>query len=367
MRRRVAGFTLVEVLVVAGVLSLLGGLLVQILLESSTLWRRETARQDAWDDARTVIEVLRRDLEEVVAPGEEAGPPRGRLVCDTDDRGRVRLLLVRGIGPEAPVPLYRAAGGRVGARGVIDGQADGAEAEGLDLAPTGGLMEVLWLFDAEEGAGTTLRRAYRSPPGGVAGVAAPDQVGRVAALAPLAQPISDAVLHLELNFWGPHTADWEAPFLLAEEVARGERGLGPAERWDSTRGLDPAFPYYRGAGSLADARDDILPRRVQIVLVVADRGLGDTTLAAPVGADATWLPLVRTVGFPPAGWTCARVGAEWVRYEAKDALGLRVAPDGRGVRATLAEAHPAGTPVVSGRTYSVVVSMPAVREMVVGR
>ena len=74
---------------------------------------------------------------------------------------------------------------------------------------------------------------------------------------------------------------------------------------------------------------------------------------------STFIHLTHTRGMPD-GPSMVRIGGEWIEYREKsgnDLVTLR-----RGQRNTKAQAHPAGTPVHFGETFTTEVKLPVYRE-----
>jgi prepilin-type N-terminal cleavage/methylation domain-containing protein len=167
-------------------------------------------------------------------------------------------------------------------------------------------------------------------------------------------PILKDLLHVEFWFWSQRTTSWD------------EGAVGPERIWDSARGgwlVDElsggTFAFDRGPWSLADGTDDIHPHAILVRCVVAQPPgePAEGLLADAIADDAAALTLLDGERFPgPIDGGFAKVEGEWIRYAERDGdvlRGLR-----RGQRGTKAIPHAAGTRVHFGRSVQFVVPVP---------
>ncbi|MCZ6792589.1 MAG: hypothetical protein O7J95_03120 [Planctomycetota bacterium] len=386
------GYTLVEVLVVTGILVILGSGLVALLNQALGLWRRAETRGKVYEQARAVLDTLARDLRSTVIRAHATdGDTSVRFLCDRDPRGRQRLRFVRVISGEASHPVLRLGGRYVSPRApaVYDGRRDALEAREGRLAAPGGRMEVLYALDPREGE-RWLWRGVRSPVGGDGSLfddrrldgesAGPGRRRQTRGgakesaddppLARVARPVSDGVLFLGFGFWGPTTNTWEPLAMPRREVGRGQKS-GPLFFWDSTRALldqkgeADEFVFRRRSGSLRDPSDDIYPEMVEVTLVLRedDSPLG-VRLGEPVAADTKKFRISRPLRLSEDPRDrFIRVGEEWIAVEKIEDRTVTVADGGRGVRDTQPRRHEAGAPVERGLTFRRVVRIPAHRRV----
>lgn len=395
--RDVSGFTLLELLVAMSVLVMLGTALLLILRGGLATWRRGEARQTTYAAGQALLGQLREDLEHAVAPHDTtlvqgAGEVDARLLADQDDAGRPRLFLVRAIKAESEHPITGLAGNTIGGDAVVDYRDDLEEGRAARLRATGGLMEVAWVL----GPGGLLYRGVKapvgppgslfdaqgayelSPPRPVLGGPGESVTEPSTAPAPppppasgaLLRPFAEGVLFLEWRFWTQHSTTWQLskkPIRFPRADAKEESG--PLTYWDSTRALlapvDPNDPRrwdtFKSQASLRDPRDDVFPAKVRLEVTLEEPPAAGSTTVLEQAIDAKEDRLVlREVGRLPPKGGFARIGSEWVEVTGEpEGASIRVE---RGRRGTAAVAHAAEDEVVVGRTFVIVVALPACRE-----
>ncbi len=182
----------------------------------------------------------------------------------------------------------------------------------------------------------------------------------------LTTPILSNLLHVEFQFWSQQTTAWsDGP---ASDLRSGSQA--PEKMWDSARGgwlVDAQsggeFAFDRGPASLRDPTDDIQPHAILVRCTAAQPAdvAAEGLLAEDVAAGDTGLRLVDGERFPGAtdgGWI--KLGGEWLRYGSRDGDILRGLS--RGQRGTKARDHATGTRVHVGRTVEFVVPIPHARD-----
>lgn len=408
-RRERAAFTLLELLVGMAILTTLGTALVLVLRGGLSTWRRSEARRESYDAAQAIFRQLREDLASICPPGgpplRDAVPTENRLLCDLrhpENAGAPlalgvgqRLVLVRSLKAESEHPITGHAGMFVGADRVVDLRDDLDEARAGRLRATGGQAEVAWVR-SEEGV---LYRGLRAPVGppnslfepGSYALAAPPRpleaggaspgaapaAGAGARVAPqtLLRPFATEVLHLEFRFWSQYSRNsWKARDRCLIAPSADERS-GPLLVWDSTRSLElddgrarerGEFTTYLSARSAADPRDDILPRRVRILLVLRQPPLAgrSTFLLAPIDARSSEVLVEHPerLEWSEEEGGYLYVGGEWIHFERVEGNVVRVSPGGRGARWTRAQEHDTGQIVEIGKSFVSIVAVPAARE-----
>jgi hypothetical protein len=130
----------------------------------------------------------------------------------------------------------------------------------------------------------------------------------------------------------------------------GNPSAQPARAWDSL--LRPPEPWGRP--------QSVLPGSVEVEIEVEVAGAEDALarLAEPLDANATRIVLSHAAPLPdpPAH---VLVDGEWIRYERAEGFVVYVAAGGRGARGTRPAAHEAGAPVRAGRSFRMLVDIPA--------
>ncbi|HEX5054061.1 MAG TPA: prepilin-type N-terminal cleavage/methylation domain-containing protein [Planctomycetota bacterium] len=182
-------------------------------------------------------------------------------------------------------------------------------------------------------------------------------------------PILQDLLHVEFWFWSQRTREWPSVNPTAAGDIRSG-GSGAERIWDSARGgwlVDALsggeFAFDRGPASLDDPTDDIQPHAILVRCIVAQPPdlAPEGLLDGSVRADEQTLRLLDGSHFPGApdgGWI--KVGGEWMHYDEQDGdvlRGLR-----RGQRGTKAIDHDSGVRVHVGRGVEFVVPIPHAKD-----
>ncbi len=167
----------------------------------------------------------------------------------------------------------------------------------------------------------------------------------------ISEVLASNLLHVEFEFWSRETTGW------GREAGRG----GPEWVWDSARAgrlLDEgsrlprreSFGLDLGAGSLRDLRDDTYPRWARITLV-ASRGPNEPPeafLSSELASDGRTLDLTRADKLPKLEDSrFLKIGTEWVEYG--DIRGRTLTGLKRAQRGTQVKTHGVGTAVRAGR------------------
>lgn len=372
--RRDAGFTLLELMLVTGLLSGFLLMLVQMLDTGVGVVNQGERSQEIADLRQRGARQIERALQRMIGPlhihYDDPRPADTRLLVTWEPLG-----LVDGVGAQS-LPVLRATVALRSAeeRALWERQrevVDAAEGDQLLQPPLRGLGEMI-LFPWPSAAGESffdLRQAFylteeeQAPMSG-------DLFGSddfdTAELLARSRLCAVGLLHLEYRLWGPETRDWE--------LSAGEGG--PERVWDSARAgtlmdenAEPEQVFHSdlGAFSLEDDRDDLFPRWLQVRVSFTDpqRNYADARLAEELLAGgipeavldtAERLPDPAVTGRPVA----VKVGREWLRYGA--VRGRTLFEVERGLRGTVAGPHPLGARVRLGRDFVVEHALPHGRE-----
>lgn len=389
---RNGGFTLLELVIVMGILSGFLVMLVQLVGLGLDLFAEGEIGQVLADRGNRAERVINDELS--LLRGSAAGRDRRRA----DDRLLVQLLPI-GLPPAAEpdatlVQVVRAAVSLPPARELplVEGElavrvqeenpdfSDGEIAQEVarlrkqePLRGIGNLLLLPWRQEGADDAFLELRAAWFLP-GQTVRVRDVDvdpflvELPGSPALPAVTilqntQPILQDLLHCEFRFWSQNTRTWQ----LRDGASWGQSGsAAPEVIWDSARGgllvdaaLGGEFAFDRGLASLTDPADDIHPHAIRVYCVVAMPSdlPAEGLLAGPIGPDDEGLRLVNPDRFPggeDGGYV--KVRGEWIRYnriEGDRLTGLR-----RGVRWTKATAHPAGVRVHVGREVDFAIPIP---------
>jgi prepilin-type N-terminal cleavage/methylation domain-containing protein len=380
--RRQAGFTLLEVLVVLGLLSGFLLFLVQMLATGASVFERGESGQELADRAQAASATVEDLLQSLHGPQRdvvEPGPPQARLLVQPVPLGLGTLV-------PAPTTFAVRAQVRIDApveqglwRRALRAQAEATARtrneedvlarldELVQEAPRHGVGTMLLLPFPADAQGEFLElRCGLFLPGEKIAVRKdlevlpfePAQVGGDELPADVVRRCTEVVaaglLYVELQMWSQYTKDWDATGPDRAELS-----------WDSARAgllLDlnderRRFTLDLGAQSLEQPGDDVFPRWIRATIVVGRPQLEGVLLSA-VAADDAVLRVSRAERYPDSGFV--KVGGEWIAYANKDKdqlVGLR-----RGQRGTSAAAHGPGAAVRSGKTVVLTVRVPHGRD-----
>ncbi len=373
---RAAGFTLIELVVVLGILVGFLAMLVQFVDSGVRLFDEGEAGQALADRAEVARIAVERELRAITADGRriEPGVPKDRFLLQLLPLGLPakaqpadpRAFVLRAGVSLAPIDEQRLLEDELLVRAAVElgAGADPAalRARALELRQASGLrgrgriLLAQWP-QSDDGALVELRigrflEDQTLPIGDRAvdpfTVPVPG-AGELPTLALYAHTdlLVGGLLYAEILMWSQTTKDWQ------------QNGAnGPETVWDSARAgwladpsTGPVFRLDRSIESMADPTDDVHPRALRVTLVVA----GDETrpldglLVDTIEADSRTAVLINGERFPGAvdgGW--AKIEGEWVRYAGRVGNELRGLL--RGQRGTRAQSHRDGAALRVGRT-----------------
>lgn len=375
MRRARGGLTLVELLVVIGLLSAFTYMAFRLLSGGISIWRLAEESRDQEERARVVLDLLRADL--AVADGS----PGSRFVVDHAEPSvggephlSTRLRFVRTI---SRAESQRLRAGLVAAGAPSASAPAGAgetfasaepretKADPFSTRPPVGLLEVAYACAPDpasrDGSAWVLRRAFApfEPEAGDSSIFARDYFERAkGGFADRAADVAGGVLHFGV-------------LLVSQRTARAAAAAGPGgleSSWDSTRhdfcttkGVGP-FRFSFASDAPLSPRERVYPRRVQVMLVLEredpDRRL--RRLDRAVDSNATEFRLDDPRSFPVPDNEFLKVGGEWVVAASADAGTLRLR--GRGALGTRALPHAAGLAIHRGRVFRFEIPLDCARD-----
>jgi len=405
-RRARRAFTLIEILIAMSLFTLIGFAVVAMMRTGADMWMRGTRGSEQEDRIEQSLPRLEEDLRMVLVPVQhdripfdpqnpdpervpDALPPANRFLSGymtyhmRDREVRCRYIaFVRDIAGLGELETYASrAGTNSQADAYIDGKDDEAEFKANRHLPTGGAVEVLWIWLPDRnrlGLGTVYR-AYRTPVGGPGSLLDPKNYDTFEKLREKVnlQPRFQDVLLFDVLFWTQYTTTWEwdsgEPRITCRptdpsQLTASARVCGPSRTWDSTRGLFPlqgsgGFRLAKGKASFNFSADDIWPRMMRVEFALLDES---TRLAGPLGsADRSFSVLATdfATGRGALDGQLMKIGREWVRLvgrsgRARDEFEL----EDRGLRGSAAVAHGEGTPVYYGRVFDLTISIPSFRD-----
>ncbi|HEV3029965.1 MAG TPA: prepilin-type N-terminal cleavage/methylation domain-containing protein [Planctomycetota bacterium] len=345
-----SGMTLIELLVAFVVLLMLIAALVTLTTRSLETWTSGEARKDVYDRAQVAIDLISADLRNLYAENEWYSDgmkplPAPALQCDLDKNNRPRIRFVRDGNPavmRAPAPNPPTI-----------------------LAPNyyGPMWEVAYVLDPDPSKNILYR-----------GIRGFDRQKSGSLLNPIEYssrsdpvftsnftPVEYGILYVGYKFWTQFTTTWDETVEIRETVkGRAKQSSGPEKHWDSTRRDDRNFHFYRKRNDLKDP-DFVYPEIIQVVVTVESGSpdLHGVKLGDPFDEKSTYIHLTHTRGLPDAPGM-VKIDGEWIEYGEKTSNDLSQLR--RGMRHTKSAAHPVGTPVHFGETFTTDVRIPVFRE-----
>ena len=389
------GFTLVELLVVMGILSGFLVMLVSLVDSGLTMFRDGETSQVLADRGARAQQVIRDELSRFrgSATGRDRASVEDRLVVQmlpiglpyTPARGATLAQVIRAA-VHLPADRELAIVGKRIAAEVFEEDPSLTPEEVLaevdqraaaePLRGVGNLLMLPWRQEGDDDALIELRAGWFLP--GQRLPSGPDRfIDPFEVVVPgteelpgvtvydLTESILRDLLHVEFGFWSQRTTSWgdaRGP-LHGFQSGAASNLQGPQAIWDSARGgwlVDAAtggeFAFDLGPLSERDPTDDIHPHGILVRVVVAQgrEAAPEGLLAGFVGAEDTTLTLYDGSAFPgdrDGGYV--KVAGEWIRYGQLD--GDRLIGCKRGQRATKILEHDAGSVVNVGRTVEFVV------------
>jgi prepilin-type N-terminal cleavage/methylation domain-containing protein len=398
------GFTLLEILIAMSLFTVIGLGVVLLMRTGIEMYVQGSQASQGEDRREQSLPRLEEDLRHVLVPAQidripfdaknpdpaeepDALPPENRFISGYQlfrfgekDVACRYLAFVRDITGLGEIETYASrAGTNALADAYIDGKDDEQEFRANRHLPTGGAVEVLWIWLPDEkrlGVGTAYR-AYRSPIGGADTLLDPQNYAELDKLYRVIrpQPVFQDVALFDLLFWTQWTTNWDwsagepsvrGPPREPDEWKGGRPACGPSLVWDSTRGIltgQGSWPFHLAKGTLRFAADDIWPRAVRIGFALSET---ETALSQSISAgDVAFTVLAGdfATGRGELDGQFMKIGTEWVQISQRD--GKRrdtFLVAARGARGTTAVAHAAGEPVYYGRVFDFTMQIPSFRD-----
>ncbi len=370
IRPREAGFTIIELVIVMGLLAAFMLMLVQLMNQAMGLFTAGEKGQDLADRLQAATRAVTTTVDDMVGPKRDVMGMQdvdARLIVtweplgwkQTGAAGKLQVLrsTVRISEAQENALLIRKL--RVEVEEKLQGEEAIARRVQELLAETPRLGRAQMLFTPwprdKEGTFLELRRGLflegeDIEPLEIAKLGSRDLPPATVPL--ITRAVAQGLLHIEFEFWSQLTTDWQ-------RLGDG----GPEYVWDSARAglfLDAQrrrerFTLDLGETSLRDPRDDVFPQWIRTTMVVAQgkNAAADSTLMRALSADATDMVLNSAeVLDEEADLRFVKVDAEWISYKAVS--GDRLTGLKRGQRGSIAKEHSAGSGVWAGRTTVVV-------------
>ncbi len=405
-QRKDRGFTLLEILISMSMFTAIGFAVVLLMKNGVDMWIRGNHGAQQEDRLEQSLPRLEEDLRMVQVPSQrdrrpfdaknpdpekepDPLPPTNRFLSGYHDY-RIRdqvyrcryFAFVREISGLSEIETYVLRAGRnPKAESYIDGKNDEDEFKKNDHLPTGGAVEVLWIWlpDLKRPGVGTVYRAYRSPIGGKGTLLDPANHDELAEVVDKIQPqpMFQDVLLFDAYFWTQYTTKWEFssgdPTVIKRPTdataLKGRRPpCGPSRIWDSTRGLlpeggDKGFRLTRGKTSLNFSADDIWPRMVRVEFALAEETNELARGLAPNGQDFTVLTAEFATGRGALEGVLMKIGPEFVEVGRRDGQARDTfLISRRGMRGTTKLDHAEGASVRYGRVFDFTITIPSFRD-----
>ena len=342
--RQRRGMTLIELIVAAGLMTILLVALLNLMNDFLSLWEKSEVRRATVEESAGVTELLATDLS-AIEPG-----PRGDLLAewvffDTDGDGVAeskwpRLRLVRHASPREIALLQAGRTEKIPGQGLLEVVwavlPANPQAKDLDLRAEGSLWRGERLVGDPEGVSFFDPR-YLS----ARGQPAPGTT----------QDVSAGILWLDLKF-ASQTTNLNDGWKMGDSLSSA---LPSWDAWIKQRANKERHIWNEfGAGLVQPADRPLLPRRVRIELEIErnkelKRRPRLTRLVEPT---ETHLPLTDSSRLPDQSGRFVLVDAEWMELLSLNTSGANVRRGARGTRPTL---HKSGALVHYGE--------PLVREL----
>jgi prepilin-type N-terminal cleavage/methylation domain-containing protein len=388
------GFTILELVVVMGLLTVFSAFLIQLMSTSIGLFNQGERGQDLSDRADAAARALERALNDMVGPGSadvDGREPATRLLVQwvasqnatanstnsakSPGQAPPRVQALRAtvrLDDTTETNLLRqelAAQAKASAKARTPGAVEERMQELLDATPRAGRADMLLVArpsDDPSGAFLVMRRVLRLPGQRIpidrqrdVGLMEVAELGGTelpwGVIDQLGEVIAGDLLHVEFALWSQFTRGFD------QRVGDG----GPEFSWDSARaGLFPEsndpkamFGLDLGPQSLTNLADDVFPRWVKLTVVVAAPNGSEAILAVELRASDKAVDVLDEALLPDGADTpYVKIGREWVRLGGLEGRSMRGLV--RGQRGTKAVDHPAGTRVRVGRTVELFLKVP---------
>ncbi|MCA8956316.1 MAG: type II secretion system protein [Planctomycetes bacterium] len=384
------GFTILELTVAMGLLSVFMMFLIQIMLTTTEVFhdgqqmqelasRGLAARRPAEEalramtgptfegrdlpsDARLLVQWAPLGLDPTAARGHvqvlratvRLSEAQERQLLERELRSAAEAELGQAAGEDKIAALVRAAMERTGLRGRADmlllpWPTGDAEKAYLELRRGRFLPGRPLPYREANGRGLMDLREFG--PGDLPAARVPE----------ITEVIASGLLYVGFRCASQKTRNW----------VHGPDSGGPESVWDSARAgwsLDAKeqssrFSLDIGETSARDSTDDVFPHYIELLVVAgsSSQDLPESSLAEDITADEKAIRILDTDRLPNAiHGNFIKIGSEWVQFGERH--GGRLSGVRRGQRGTTAKAHERGTGVRIGRTEVIMLRVPHARD-----
>lgn len=360
-RARSAGLTLVELLVVMGLLTAFTYMAIRLLSGGLQLWKVADESRDLDERARAALDLLRRDLW-LVDGSEESRfvVDYGDLTTSGEPASVCRLRFVRTMNRVDDARLRGGFANRASAQGAVPGDTKAQAPTGSETtaSPSSsiGLLEVAWAPapdpSARDASLLQLRRSVlpSEPDGSAASIFTKDFFTKPKKGfydSSMSADVISGVLYFGVALGSQRTRNFDRP---------RENG-GPENVWDSTR-FDfishkaSGFSKFTFASELPlPARERVFPRRARVSLLLAreDADRRSVRLAKDVDAKSSDLVLDDPTPLEVGAGDIVKIGGELA--EVVEAAPRLLKIRARGTLGSKVSDHKTGTTVQRGKMF----------------
>ncbi len=396
------GFTMLELLIAMSIFTVLGTMAIYFMRNSLDIFNQGTSELAKLDRADIVLPKIVDDLAGLYI-GDDWDPPTpppeedallnaGMSKPPPPPPNAIRfrsgfVKLTDGVFKDYPCPYFAfiQATGSEWRDASLRRSGETIDEKALDYTPTtreksdgstqfkpmGGLMEVCYIAipqSESQSSLLTLYRGFRAPIGSPSGsLLDPANLDTTDKVKAACRPIARDLVHFG--------ALWRRSFSTSWDRFQGGTGSETdpyvGEVWDSTRGLDPKWQFFRGKDSASDNSDDIFPAFVRLEVTLQGTGLfgqgrGETRTLDVLNTEDRELR-VHDVDFlirpGPDKIRYLKIGSEWMRYHVDDveyqAKKVRVHRAQRGTSKFL---HKEGSWIYIGNPFTRDMRLPVTRD-----
>ena len=396
------GFTMLELLIAMSIFTVLGTMAIYFMRNSLDIFNQGTSELAKLDRADIVLPKIVDDMAGLYI-GDDWDPPtpppeEGALEHGAVDKPpppptnpiRLRAGFIKmtdGVFKDYPCPYFafvqatssewrdaslRRSGETVNEKALDYTPTTRERSDATtEFKPVGGLIEVCYIAIPQGDLQTsllTLYRGFRAPVGSKTGsLLDPRNLDTTDKVKAACRPIARDLVHFGALWRRNFATSWDR----FQSVTGGETDPYVGEVWDSTRGLDEKWQFFRGKESASDNSDDMFPAFVRLEVTLQGTGIfgqgrGETRTLETLetsGRELRVHDIDLLIRPGPDQIRYLKIGAEWMRYHVDDVnykeKKVRVH---RAQRGTSKRLHKAGSWIFLGNAFTRDVRLPVWRD-----